>query len=378
MGMHKRPSHDPTSDTCGHPQSCYSVRAAFICIIGRGGSVNETPLLRQWIVLRTLCARHYGVTLAELAAERGVSEKTIRRDLETFRQAGFPLLETTEGHGRKKWQIDTTKYQPGLTFAFDEAIALYLARHLVEPLAGTPFWEAIQRAFRKIRATFSDGALKHVDRFSGMFHQTRFGASDYAKKTDLLDQLMFGIENHRAVFITYRSLRATEPVSYPIRPYGLVYHHGSLYLVGWAEDHQQVRHWKVDRMEDAEATKVEFPPPEDFDLQDHLAQSFGVFQGDGKVHVKIHFSAEVARYVQESHWHASQNFTPQPDGSLIAEFDLDGTEEIKSWTLSFGRHAMVLEPEELREEVEREASEILRSYSVPSQQKPEGNTADDS
>ncbi len=138
MGMHKRPLRDPTSDTCGYPQSCYSVRAAFIYIIGRGGFVDETPLLRQWIVLRTLCARHYGVTLAELAAERGVSEKTIRRDLETFRQAGFPLLETTEDHGRKKWQIDTTKYQPGLAFAFDEAIALYLARHLVEPLAGTP------------------------------------------------------------------------------------------------------------------------------------------------------------------------------------------------------------------------------------------------
>ena len=35
----------------------------------------------------------------------------------TWRLAGFPLTETTEDHGRKKWQIDTAKYQPGLAFA---------------------------------------------------------------------------------------------------------------------------------------------------------------------------------------------------------------------------------------------------------------------
>jgi hypothetical protein len=41
------------------------------------------------------------------------------------------------------------------------------------------------------------------------------------------------------------------------------------------------------------------------------------------------------RYVQESNWHASQQLTPQNDGSLIAEFQLSGIEEIKSWVLSF-------------------------------------------
>ena len=44
----------------------------------------------------------------------------------------------------------------------------------------------------------------------------------------------------------------------------------------------------------------------------------------------------------------SQKITTQEDGSLLAEFDLDGTEEIKRWVMSFGRHAEVLGPEELR------------------------------
>ena len=33
---------------------------------------------------------------------------------------------------------------------------------------------------------------------------------------------------------------------------------------------------------------------------------------------------------------------------MLAEFDLSDTEEIKRWIMSFGQHAVVLEPEQLR------------------------------
>ena len=227
---------------------------------------EQSPLVRQWILLRTLCARRYGATVKEMAQEMGVSDKTIRRDLETFQKAGFPLQETVGDYGRKRWRIDPARAQPGLFFTFDEAIALYLGRHLLEPLAGTLFWEAAQRAFKKIRASLGSEALKYVERFGTMFRQTMAGVSDYSKKADLIDELMVGIEDGRAVFITYQSLRATEPVTYDIYPYGLTYHRGHLYLIGWAPEHEEIRHWKVDRIEDAEATQVHFNRPEDFDL----------------------------------------------------------------------------------------------------------------
>ncbi|MFH1921538.1 MAG: WYL domain-containing protein, partial [Planctomycetota bacterium] len=205
---------------------------------------DQPPLVRQWILLRTLCSRHQGATVKEMCEEMGVSEKTIHRDLETFQQAGFPLEETVGDYGRKKWRINPMKSQPGLSFAFDEAISLYLGRHFLEPLAGTLFWEAAQRAFKKIRASLGPEALRYVDRFAGMFHQTMVGTSDYSKKADLIDELVVGIEDKRAVFITYQSLRATEPTTYDVYPYGLTYHRGSLYLVGWSPDHEEIRHWK--------------------------------------------------------------------------------------------------------------------------------------
>jgi len=330
---------------------------------------DQISLVRQWTLLNVLCTRGSGVTVREMAEELNVCEKTIRRDLETFQHAGFPLDQTVEDHGRKKWRMESTNHQPGLLFGFDEAIALYLGWHLMEPLAGTPFWKASRRSFQKIKAMLGTGALEYIEQFAEIFYQTRIGISDYSKKADLIDQLMQGIEDRRAVFITYQSLRATEPVTYDIYPYGLAYHRGSLYLVGWSPDRKEIRHWKVDRMESAEPTPIPFNRPEDFDLKRHLAGSFGVYHGDGQIHVKVRFTPTVARYVQESKWHDSQRLIPQPDGSLVAEFDLSDIEEIKRWVLSFGRHAVVVEPERLREEIAEEVRDLMLAYKGSSQQR---------
>jgi proteasome accessory factor B len=375
-----------------NPDEVDYAQALVRCYVNRGGSTvtEASPLIRQWILLRTLCARHHGVTVQELAAEMEVVERTIRRDLEAFQTAGFPLIETVGQFGRKSYRIDPKKNQPGMSFAYDEAIALYLGRRFLEPLAGTIFWEAAQRAFKKIRSTLGKEALKYVDQFAAVFHQTAVGASDYSQKADLIDTLMQGIEDRRATFITYQSLHATEAVTYDVYPLGVTYHRGSLYLVGLKVDAQQlrspdqpsvgagrgqgegrcvagegdrsdesaIRHWKVDRIEGAELTEIRFSRPDGFDLPSHFAKSFGVFQGDGEVHVKVRFAPSVARYVQESAWHASQKLTKEKDGGLLAEFDLDGTEEIMRWILSFGRHAEVVEPEELRQEILDEACAI--------------------
>ncbi len=324
---------------------------------------DQPPLVRQWLLLRILSARHYGVTVKDLAAELGVSLKTVRRDLETLQAAAFPLEETVGEYGRKKWRIDAKRTSPGLGFALDEAIALYLARNLLEPLAGTPFWDAAQRAFRKIKATLGPETLKFCERFGQVFYQTMVGVSDYSKKAEIVDQLVAGIEDRQAVFITYQSLQATEPVTYDIFPYGMVYHRGSLYVVGWGRDQDGIRHWKVDRISEAGVTGIPFQRPDAFDLREHLSKSFGVYHAGGQepVCVKVRFAPEVARYVSESKWHPSQELTPQADGSLIAEFELGDTEEIKRWVLSFGRNAEVVAPATLRRELAEEAGAMLRS-----------------
>ena len=326
---------------------------------------KDTALVRQWLLLKTLSARHYGVTVQEMAEELGVNQKTIRRDLDTFKSVGFPVDETTVDHGQKKWSINSGAGQVGLNFNMDEALAFYMSRRFLEPLAGTLFWEAAQSALKKIRACLGKPALAYLEKMAGNLHHTSVGVSDYSQKADLIDDLMEGIEKRRATIINYQSLSATEPVEYEVYPYGLTYHRGSLYLVAHSTDHNKLRHFKVDRVEAASVGPFVFEVPESFTLQDHLADSFGIFQGDGDVTVKVRFLPRVAPYVLESKWHGSQKLEKQRDGSVLAEFNLSTTEEIKRWILSFGQQAVVLEPESLRQEMAQELEAMRRHYPPP-------------
>src|SRR5271167_2799062 len=103
---------------------------------------DTSPIRRHWLLLRALSARRYGLTVREMAAEAGVGLKTIRRDLELLRELAFPVEETVSAFGRKTYRMTTAADVPPLSFPLDEALALYLSRRFLEPLAGTLFCEA--------------------------------------------------------------------------------------------------------------------------------------------------------------------------------------------------------------------------------------------
>jgi len=323
---------------------------------------QEVPVHRHWLLLRTLGARRHGLTVREMAQEMGVAEKTIRRDLVLFKRLAFPLLETNGERGRRTWRLGPGGGAPPLQFTFDEAVALYLARPFLEPLAGTELWQAAHRALRKIRATLDEPAIAYLERFPQLFHCTTFGFGDYSKKAGIIDDLAFAAEERKAVHISYQSLQATEPATRDVYPYSLVRHKGWLYLLAFDPRHDQVRCYKVDRIEAVEISSFTFQRPADFDVSKYLAGAFGIYDGDGDVTVVVKFLPAAVRYVLESKWHARLVSTRQRDGSLLARFQLSTTVEIKGWILSFGRNAIVLEPEEFREEVCAELEEMLKVY----------------
>jgi predicted DNA-binding transcriptional regulator YafY len=326
---------------------------------------DELPLARQWNLLRILGARHYGVTVREMAQETRVTEKTIRRDLDLFAKLSFPLEKTVGDRGRQTWKLAAGWGPPQLKFSFDEGVALFLCRRFLDPLAGTLLWQAAHSALGKIRSTLNKRAIDYLDQFPQLFHCTTSGFSDYTNKAEIIDSLAFAAEEHKAVHITYQSQQATEPATRDVYPYCLVRHKGALYLDAFAPEHDKVRRYKIDRIESVEVSNFTFTPPRDFDVQKHLAGSFGIYDGDGDVTVVVKFAPVVARYVRESKWHHSQVFINQRDGSLVARFTLTTTVEIKSWIRSFGPHAVVLEPEDLRAEIVRELEQLLQLYQEP-------------
>lgn len=110
---------------------------------------DSVQLLRQWKLLQRLSDEQDGVLLSQLASELAVSTRTVRRDLSVLQAVGFPLSEQLGGRGVKRWRMQSLS--PQLQVGYADLISVMMSRRLLEPMAGTPFWDGHQRLLRKIR-----------------------------------------------------------------------------------------------------------------------------------------------------------------------------------------------------------------------------------
>ncbi|MEJ7592588.1 MAG: WYL domain-containing protein [Planctomycetaceae bacterium] len=323
---------------------------------------ESRSLIRQWRLLRQLADARVGYTVKELHEDMSVSIETIRRDLNDLGHAGFRVRESVGFRGVKRWRVEG--FEDNFGFTITDLLSIYMGRQFLEPLAGTPFWDGQQKVFSKIRGALGPSAINYLKKLTASLHATTVGTSDYTKRSELIDRLMVAVEDHLVSLIVYQSDRSTEPVEQEVYPQGFVFHRGSLYLIAWSSRRGEIRTYKMDRIEDVHSTKLPAAVPEEFDLAEWLEHSFGVFRsGSTELQtIRIHFARDVVRYVKESRWHGSQKLTTQPDGSLIAEFSLPDTQEIKRWIMSFGPSAKVLGPEALVEEIANDLQRMLWTY----------------
>ncbi len=324
---------------------------------------DHKQIVRQWMLIRRLCRSHQGSTVEELAEQFGVSTKTIRRDLELLESVGFRLHRRRGAHGKQWWSIEPPPEADLVGFTLDEAIVLYLLQPYLEGLSGSFLGEAAQEAFGKIKAMIStDTTANFLPRLSQLLLTVplrRPGKTDW----EFMDALWHALEHEYVLQMQYQSLSAPRPRSYRVHPYAVVVYRGAWYLVAFSEHHGEKRHFKLDRIHAATCTEEKFRRDPNFNIRAHLADSFGIIQPQGKPQkVVVRFSPWAARYVEETRWHHSQKERRLSDGSLEVTFQLAATEELKRWVLSFGRHAQVVRPKQLCQEIQKELQATLNQY----------------
>jgi len=78
--------------------------------------------------------------------------------------------------------------------------------------------------------------------------------------------------------------------------------------------------------------------------------------------VRLKFSPEIARLMEETIRHPSQILEKQVDGSVIMTLEVFYTYELVTWILGWDEKVEVLEPVELRKEVLRNAKAMVNIY----------------
>ena len=147
------------------------------------------------------------------------------------------------------------------------------------------------------------------------------GWKDYSKSSETINALNRAIRHHLTVRITHKPLKAPEARTRTVDPYRLWYAGGGLYLVAYDHAKAAIRTFAVERISSVATTNQRFTIKDDFDFEAFQRTAFPVHGGEPQL-VRIRFSPDQAPYIMERHWHDSQKFYPQEDGSVIMELQV--------------------------------------------------------
>jgi len=335
---------------------------------------------RQFKVLELLENSRFGMTTREIREEvievlglSSLHEKTIKRDIEHWRQLGYPIEqhETANPDRPKIWLLDKTRRKiPRLPIGVIELLAFSAGRELLYPLAGTPYWDGIQRLWERMRESTSEEILAHLDRQRAGFIVRGPTASNYSRKEGILSSLNRATFEHRLTKIRYKGLGKSHARTRIIAPHAICLFDGSIYILAADTTEDKVveeidgpiKAFKLDRVGGITLLDRRFTPLRDFDPQAHFDNSIGIFRNDKPKKFRIKVKPQQAELAAEVLKHPQQQIREQKDGSVLIEIEAAYEEEILPRVLSLGEYAEIILPKSCRKKMAEVAKKIASMY----------------
>ncbi|MHA6800345.1 helix-turn-helix transcriptional regulator [Bounagaea algeriensis] len=311
------------------------------------GATERVPRL---LTLVPYLLNHPGIRIAEAAADFGVTEQQLRRDLELLWMCGLP------GYGPGDL-IDLSFDSDTVTVTFDagmrrplrlttwEATALLVALRALADTPGTADAAAVRGAAAKIEEAVGQArptgvalGLDTPDRVAGGVHEAVRGA----------------VEQQRALWLRYYTASRDAISERTVDPMRMLLLDGHHYLEAWCRRAAGVRLFRLDRIDAVERLDEPSALPAQAEFTDVTAGSFPAVseQPDAVLDLALD-----ARWVAE--YYPVQVLADREDGGLRVRVHYADRSWIVRLLLGLGGAVRVVEPAALAEEVRHRAVAAL-------------------
>jgi predicted DNA-binding transcriptional regulator YafY len=334
----------------------------------KGDFGQVTRALRVWDALRGF---KKGRWVTEVAEQLGVSERTVRRDIQDLQDAGVDIETTKQANRIYARLAEERNYSP-VAITKRERFTLLAVRRVFDVFAKTPFLEDVQSVLAKLEQRMSEKERAELEAFGEQFvYMPDHGTKSYEGKDEIIDAIQTGILLRKVVRYRYQGGRG-EARSGHLAPFRLAMYRHGLYVIGArlktpdGDVHAApLGVFAIERFTEAEYLKAHsFQIPEGSAVRDVLHGAFGphLTDADGPHTVIVEFSAEKAHLVSSREWHPTQVISRLPNGRIQLALNAPSLTPLVSWILEWGPHARVVAPAELVQRITRELDEARDQY----------------
>ncbi|MDO4973672.1 MAG: WYL domain-containing protein [Eubacteriales bacterium] len=314
--------------------------------------------LLRYLLRQTDEAHPAGIAdmLAELERyDITANRKTVYDDLEALRLFGLDIV-TTKSHATGYYVASRDFELPELKLLVDSVQSskfitqkktLSLIRK-IEGLTSVHEGQLLQRqvyVHNRVK-TMNESVYYNVDEISGAISRDRgirFRYFDYAPDGSRLYR-------HDGAF-------------YQVSPFALMWDNENYYLLGWDEESEELRHYRVDKMERIAARSEPRRGRDDFakvDMASYSQQVFGMFGGAVQA-VRMRFARHLAGAVIDRFGHGLI-LAPDGEAHFTVTAPVAVSPQFYAWLLGFGSEAEILGPAAVREGLKRHLAEAAKLY----------------
>ena len=179
-----------------------------------------------------------------------------------------------------------------------------------------------------------------------------------------LENLMEALQRHLEIEMQYRRYyRENDTKTYRCKPLALKLFEQRWYLLARNEA-DETRCFALDRIKTLTLTEETFTMPEDFDLQQHFRDAFGIYMEPDLATEEILVKADTdqSNFLKGLPLHHSQRIVEETDEYCIFSWRLKPSYDFIQELLKMNAHIEVLEPIPLRETIKGLLQEMLAKY----------------
>lgn len=193
---------------------------------------------------------------SELAERLGVTERTVRRDVERLRELGYRIESSPGATGG--YRLEAGSAVPPLLLTDEEAVAMAIGLRVAasQRLIGGP--ETTLTALAKLEQVLPAPLRRRVNALAETVQPAGLGAGA-AVSTDVLGELALACRDHERVRFVYTAASG-EVTRRRVEPHALAPADRHWYLLCWDLEKDDWRTFRVDRLAEVEHTRVLFEP----------------------------------------------------------------------------------------------------------------------